>query len=411
MVICQPTTTGKWCASLFALMILLSGCAAQDPEKPRAKAPQKSIGETAAVNWNRARAAVMVSLAKSQYTAGNFDECRETVAKGLKLNPENSDLHVINAKLAIEDGQLEVADRELELALRFGPANAEAEYLSGVVYQRWGKLDMALDCYIRASQKAPTEPAYFLARAEMLVALDRSNEALSLLMEKITTFDQNAALRDAAGQLLVEQGRYAEAVAMLRQASNLEADDDLIREHLAMAYYFNRQYREALATFERLVADDSNAKRSELWLAMGECQMHLAQPADARTSFDKACKLSPSSPKVWMSHAKAAMQLGDTRRAELSLQKAMSLDPDSGEVRLMLGYLRVRQNRMNDALAQFQQAAKLDPRDPMALCMIGYVMEQTGRPQVAIKFYAQALKLKPDDELATKLMASVSADE
>jgi len=394
----------KWfnLVALTFITLALVGCG------HHASPTQKQLAKK---QWNGARAAVLASLAKGQYDAGHFDKSQETVNDGLKLNPENADLHLINAKLAVEKGQLEVADRELELTLRLQPNNPEAEYLNGIVYQRWNQPERALECYIRASEKAPTEVAYLLARAEMLVALDRSVEALQLLQEKSTTFDQSAALRDAAGQLLVEQGRYAEAVAMLRQGSSLAPDDSLIREHLAMAFYFNQQYREALAQFERLLKDPANEKRGELWLAVGECQMHTGRPADARASFEQACAMSPSSPKVWMSHAKAALHLGDSRRAEISLNKAMALDPGSGEIHLMLGYLRLRQQRMDDALASFRKASALDRSDPVSLCMIGYVLEKSGKIDQAIQYYGQALKLKPDDELATKLMATVDVSE
>jgi Flp pilus assembly protein TadD len=394
----------KWISSFASVVIALGvvGCGHQTSPTQKQQAKQ---------HWNGARAAVLASLAKGQYESGQFDKSQQTVNDGLKLNPENADLHLISAKLAIEQGQLEVADRELELTLRLQPGNPEAEYLNGIVYQRWSKPDMALECYIRASEKAPTEVAYLMARAEMLVALDRSPEALQLLQEKSTTFDQSAALRDAAGQLLVEQGRYPEAVATLRQACNLAQDDQLTREHLAMAYYLNQQYREALVQFERLLKDPANAKRGELWLAVGECQMHTGKPADARASFEKACAMSPSSPKVWMSHAKAALHLGDSRRAELSLNKALALDASSPEIHLMLGYLRLRQERMNDAMAEFRKANSLDRTDPVSLCMIGYVLEKSGKVDQAIQYYGQALKLKPDDELATKLMATVETGE
>src|SRR2546423_14742349 len=87
---------------------LLLGC-----EDNKKTPTQKQV---AAAQWNRARANVMVGLARDQYATGNFDSCRKTVDEALRMDPDNAPLRVISAKLAIESGQLELADKELEKA-------------------------------------------------------------------------------------------------------------------------------------------------------------------------------------------------------------------------------------------------------------------------------------------------------
>src|SRR4051812_20172700 len=111
-----------------AVLALAVGCA-----------PHKSPKEEMTAQWNRTRANVMAGLAKDQYATGNFDPARKTVTDALRLDPENGPLHVLSAKLAIEGGQLEIASRELEHARKINPKDAEADYLSGVVAQRWQK--------------------------------------------------------------------------------------------------------------------------------------------------------------------------------------------------------------------------------------------------------------------------------
>ena len=384
-----------------------AGCASNGSR--HAKTPTQK--EQATKQWNAARAGVMASMAKSQYESGNFDQCQTTVTDAMRLNPESPELHLLQAKLGIEKGQLDVADKELQQVKTLAPQMAEADYLSGVVFQRWNKDEQALASYTAAFEKLPTEPAYLLARCEMLVALDRSPEALQVLEEKIITFDQNGPLRDALGQLYVGQGRYAEAVTVLRQAASMTPDDQLIREHLAMAYFFNKQHSEAGAIFEKLLKVEKNQSRGELWLAMGECQMQLGRTGNARTSFDRACQAMPSSPRAWTSHAKAAMQLGDQRRAELSLRKALSLESSAPDTHLLLGYLKLRQDKLPEALVEFRKANELDQGDTVSLCMIGYVFEKSGKTDRAMKYYAQALKMRPNDELATRLMATIDANE
>lgn len=198
---------------------------------------------------------------------------------------------------------------------------------------------------------------------------------------------------------------------MLRRASSLATDDLSIKEHLALALYYNGQWREASDVIARLLGQPGYVARADLHVALGECYMQLNRPREARDAFDTATQLDSATAGTWLRLAKAAMALGDYRRAQISLRKAMTLTPSDPEVHLAFGFLHLRENRLADALTAFNKAYALDRTDTVALCMIGYVLEQTGRQSQAVHYYAQALRLKPDDELAARLMAGVNLEE
>jgi tetratricopeptide (TPR) repeat protein len=393
----------KWMLLPVVCASLAIGCAS---DKKKAQ-PTK----TANAQWNRARANVMLGLAKDQYATGNFDPSRKTVDEALQLDPDNGPLRLLSARLAIEGGQLDRADKDLERARAANPKDAEADYLSGVVYQRWQKPDVALKYYSNACDKDQGELAYILAKSEMLLVLDREEEALRLLQEKVTYFENSAVIRDAVGQLLVRYGKYDDACDVLRQASILASDDSSIQEHLALAQFFAEKYPEAVDTFQRVLKKDGYSKRGDLYLALGRCQLELGKNREARESLERAAQLDDTSPGVWVTLGRAAMQLNDFKRAELSLRKAVALDPENSEVRLMVGYLRLRQHKYDEALAAFQKSSSLDRGDTVSLCMIGYTLKKLGRDEEASRYYSQALKIKPGDAMARKLMAAVDLKE
>ena len=139
----------------------------------------------------------MIGLAKDQYDAGQLDKARQTIDDAVKLSPESANARILSARIAIEQSQLELAEKELRLARQFDPRAADADYLSGVVYQRWQKPDLAFDFYSHACDKAPSELAYLMAKAEMLVSMERSTEALKLLQDRVVFFEHSAVIRDA----------------------------------------------------------------------------------------------------------------------------------------------------------------------------------------------------------------------
>jgi len=391
-----------WCVVAAALAVTLAG---------GCQAPKKKQSQQATARWNHARAGVLYSLASEQYKNSDFDKCRKTTNDALKLNPTYAPLRVLSAKIAIEQGQLEMAEHELELARKFAPNDPEGYYMAGVVYQRWQRPERAYEFYTAASDKNPIELSYLLARAETLVELGRRDEALALLQGKVQYFENSAAIRDAVGQLMTQAGNYHEAVEMFRQASVLEEQEIPFKERLGLALYYDKQYADAVDVLGKLVTHEGYTQRADLLMALGESQLQTAKPRDARASFESATNIDASNPKGWLGLGRAAMECKDFRRAELALKKAQSLDAKSAEPQLLLGYLRLRQNRTREAMVAFKKASELDPKDSVSVTMIGYVYEKSGKPEVAVKYYGKALKLKPNDPLATKLMAGANLND
>src|SRR5688572_27392776 len=93
-----------WMLPVALLIVLALGCSST---------PQKSQQELAKEKWNHTRAMVLFGLARDQYATGNFDPARKTINEALAMDPNNGQARVLSAKLAIEAGQLELADREL----------------------------------------------------------------------------------------------------------------------------------------------------------------------------------------------------------------------------------------------------------------------------------------------------------
>jgi len=384
-------------------VIVAAGC----QSNPAAEVSRRNAAKT---SWNVTRAGVLYSLARNQFETGNFDACRRTLDEALLLAPASVPLHILSARLHIELGKLDRAEAQLAAARNIDPKNAEIEYLSGIVRQRWQRPQEALECYERAAALDESELAYLLARTEMLVVLGRRAEAQRLLRENLARHENSAAIRDALGQMLMQDRRYADAAAVLRQAVVLAPDETGIREHFALALYYTGEYAEAAVHLERLLRDEQRARRADLHMALGECRLHLGDARAARESLETAIEIQPFYVPLWLSLTKTALALNDLNRADLALRKALALDAGNAETHLILGCVRLRQNRLDEALAAFRKAAELQPSDPVAVCMIGYALESQGRTDAAIEYYGRALQLNPDDELASTLLVQARRD-
>lgn len=388
----------KYLRSTVLLLLSLGACST---------AKEPTAQESARRQWNDAQSSVLIGLASDQYQNADFDKSRSTIDQAIRLSPTNAPAHILSAKLYIEGGQLELAEGELNVARRLDPGSAETDYLCGVIYQRWQQPQRALECFQYACDKAPSELAYLLAKAEMLVAMDRRDQALSLLQAKVAFFEHSGAIRDEVGLLLVQQGRYPEAIEMFRRGTILASDDLTIKEHLAMALFCNGQYSEAAGLLSDLLSDPQYAHRSDLMITLGECQLQSASPGDAVVTFQEASQISPDSSGVWLGLGRAELQLNNLRRSELALRHGLAVDDSSSEGHLLLGYVEMRQNRLGEAYASFTRANQLDPSDTVSLCMVGLALDRMGRGKEASDCFQKALKMKPGDQMAGQLLTNL----
>jgi len=390
-----------WKAVVWSLIAagLIVGCASAT------KSPGAT--EQARKDWNDAQSTVLIGLASDQYKNGDFEKSRATVDQALRMTPVSTAAHILSAKLYIEAGQLEPAEGELTETRKLDPGNAEADYLCGVIYQRWQQPEKALEFYQSACTKNPAELAYVLAKAEMLVSMDCRDQALTLLQSRMGYFEHSGQIRDEVGLLLMQEGRYPEAIEMFRRAGILESDDQTIKEHLALALFFNDQYSESAGILSDLIADPQFNHRSDLMVTLGECQLQTAHAPEAVVTFQAASEISPDSTGVWFGLGRAELQTGSLRQAELALRHGLALDAKSSEGHLLLGYVELRQSHVSEAYASFTRANQLDPSDTVSLCMVGLTLDRMGRKEQATDCFQQALRMKPGDQMAGQLLTNL----
>lgn len=391
-----PRPAAMFCLLLCVAMVATAGCRSGPDKKAEARA-----------QWNTARARVLLGLADDQFEQGNLSESRKTCSEALRLTDRLPDLYVLKAKLDIEEGDLMQARDALDAALTLQPGNPLPHYLKGIIAERWREPAEALVHYQTAADAEPGELAYLLATAEMLVELDRTDEAGEMLEARLIYFESNAPIRDMLAQIRLEQERYDEAADLFRRAAILAPTEGIYRQREALAVLQAGRAVHAAGLLERLLEDQANADQVSLHLALGEAQLQAGKSSAARATFQKATRLDDDNLMAWMGLAKATVETGEAARAELAMSRVAGLDPtprQAADVSLLRGYLRLKQDKVSDAARAFAEAGRLDPSDPMALVMYGICLERQGRPQEAADCWGRALELDPSDPLAREML-------
>lgn len=379
-----------------SVWMALAGCGAMAP---------KNMNKEAQGRWEKVRGQVKLQLAQQHLEAGRTTDAELQLKEALALDPSSPDAHILAARLNLERGELAGARSFLNTAIQLDGPSAETEHLLGVIAEWTHDLPAALDHYGRAAELAPNDPAYVIARGEMLVALGRTSEAMDLIRARRADFAGNPAMCTFTGNVHSMLGAYTEAVDAYREAALITPGDLQAQIRLGTALSRAGNYQEAISVLTPVVANRKDAPWSAR-LALGLAHLEHADATSARDIFREAAQLEPANADPFAYLARAAIRQGDFATARQSIEKACQLAPKDAGHWLLLAYVCNRQADNARAQVALNQALKLAPNDPVAHCLMGQLLESSGRSAAAVQHYRQALKADPSHPLARDLLAA-----
>ena len=364
--------------------------------------------------WQDLRSHVMLETAENQFNAGQLDQCEKTVNDAARVDPTNPKLFLLAGRVALEKGELEYAFKLFAQSIVLDEASeqpsSEPYYYQGVILQRWKKHDDALERYRAAHRLEPDNASRLLAVAETLVALERFEEAKGELEDRLTYFDQNAAIRIALGHILRLQERPDEAVELYRSAALLSPDDTMLREELAAVLLEADQPDEASTELRGLLTQNDYADRTDLMRKLAASELKAGRVPEARQVYIDLTNLESGVVTDWIKLGELSWRMEDLGGSLIAAQRVMELAPNRHEGYLMAGVVWQKRGRLADALQLFDRAAQLAPTDTTALLMRGLALQKAGQPAAAAKAYEQALQRNPEDSRAQRLLSVIQSE-
>lgn len=131
---------------------------------------------------------------------------------------------------------------------------------------------------------------YYRDASAILIVLGRNDDALHELESAERIFDENGSLHYLKGLALVQKGFSVDAERELQRSLSIEPYDAASRL-LAGLYRQQGRYPEAITVLRR--ATEHSTQPYQLYLGMGLVELDAGQPREALASFDLAEKESP----------------------------------------------------------------------------------------------------------------------
>jgi tetratricopeptide (TPR) repeat protein len=171
----------------------------------------------------------------------------------------------------------------------------------------------------------------------LYVRVNQYDEAIAAYEKTLALQPNDAETRQTLAALYQAAGREEAALANLETALAQKPDDFRLAFNLAQARFKRQEYDKAIALlsrFRQLESADGNALE-----LLGEAQSRLGRHREALQTFEQLIAARPTAKKILVSMSHCYRELGDFPAARRMANKALAADAEYGAAHLALGLL------------------------------------------------------------------------
>jgi len=286
----------------------------------------------------------------------------------------------------LEAGRVEEAEMSFRAVLAYDPNNPRAELGLGRAAYARGDWQESVAHLRRSVARAPGVRATHAVLAEVYQRLGDA-KAAQVELGRVAETSDNALWPDP----------YQEAVGRLK--TGIEAR----LEHAQMLLQQGRA-AEAIPLVEELVRSRPDA--DAVHIAYGRLLLKIA-PVRAEAEFRQALALRPTSLSAQTELAQALELQGKYREAADCYRQAVDLKPQDGTVHHRLGLCLQRLGDKEGAIGELRIAVKCKPDLTVAHSNLAELLVENGGFDEAAQHLQDALRLAPADDTARRLLTQI----
>jgi len=286
---------------------------------------------------------------------GTRESLEALLQKAVQQCPKAEILWLMGAKSKWMAGDVPAARSILSLAFQANP-NSEEIWLAAIKLESENnEFTRARRLLARARENAPTSRVY-MKSAKLEWALDALPEALTLVQEGLTKFQDSDKLWMMKGQLQVSLDRVDDARATYTEATKLCKDS------------------------------------IPLWLLLADLEVSAGNVTKARSVVEKGRLRNPGNELLWMKAVKMEAEAGLPDIAKTVLARALQECPTSGQLWALAIEMEAKPQRKTRSV----DAMKKCEHDPHVLLAVSRLFWSDRKVQKCRDWMARTVKLDPD---------------
>ncbi|GAB3024153.1 tetratricopeptide repeat protein [Spirosoma pulveris] len=359
--------------------------------------PSKAIPQFAKVlQKDPNNAAAQYSTASAYLKSGKVAEALPFAAKAHSLDVDNKFYSLLLAELYVKQKRYSEAEDLYEALLKKGPENAEYGVELAAIYLFNEKPDKALEAYNKVERELglneeitrqkqriylkqnkidkaieeaeklvasePSDPDYLLEGAEMLIANDRTDQAISWIDRALKLSTDLPQAHVLLADIYRKKGDMARVTKELNQVlanPNLEAGlkARILSSYMGMTGSNTAAQQDALVMAQNLAKTSPNDPKTQVMLA--DLLMQQGKKAEARDAYAKAARLDGSIYEVWGALLQLDNELNQIDSLLVHSEKALEVFPTQGLFWYSNGSANLYKRRYQQAVDALEESQKL----------------------------------------------------
>jgi tetratricopeptide (TPR) repeat protein len=264
----------------------------------------------------------------------------------------------------------------------------------GVVFERGGRLEAAIDVTAEAAALEPGDAQVRLRWGTLLAAAARWDEAISRFDEALVLKPDLIAARRGLATAAERSGDANRAIRELEGALTSAPSDAGLWAMLGDFRAKSGATEAAEAALRQAVALDPRLPLPQRRLI--DLLATAGRPADAAEAAGLAAGHLPDDVVIWIRWGTLALGANDLPTAEHALRRACALAPQLAAPVQRLSVCLERAGRFDEARAAARRGADLAPADAMGWARLGELELRCGDVGAAEAALRRALDLAPD---------------
>ncbi len=332
----------------------------------------------------------------------------------------NRDMHLFNEALI---------EYEKALAVNWSVPLA---FEMAALYEREKRFDDAGALYRRILEEDDSNERALAGIINIYLVTSQYDKALAELRE-LKNYSANVRMIDlAVGRVLLSQGKYDEAIAVLSPIIQEDPKMDAARYMLAIAYHYKgdsaeakkllamiapaaREFEDSVFMLVKILRDEDkdetgainilekeigneNSRRIGFYVVLATLYRRQKQTDKAAATFERALKAYPDNPAVFYEYALFLDRIGNQDEAMVKMQEVLRLDQDNAYALNYVGYTWADRNmKLKEALKYLKKAVSLKPDDGYIRDSLGWAYFKAGDIKRAVVELEKAIDMVADD--------------
>ena len=320
---------------------------------------------------------VRLEYAELLLSAGEGAEAKTLLDEVLAENPGLPEAVRALAFLTLTENELEEARNHFNELRTDARYRDEAFYYLGRIAETEEQHLQAMRSYSRVTDGNNAVEAQLRAAHLLYTNLDDQEGALQHLREfGIANPRYNSEMLVGQGEILVQLDRTDDAMQLLSDALDEEPEDETL-----------------------------HAAQIQLYVIQAQDAVRAEEYGTAERILNRALNTYPDDTSLRYAQALLYQEQGRLRRAVTALESLVNDHPDDAGLLNALGYLLTDEmDRHVEAQGYLQKALAAEPDNPAIIDSMGWVLFKLGHYEEALDYLERAFEMFPDPEVAAHIV-------